>query len=400
MSERLTQAQEILSKFSDDLTPQQLKYLREFVKTPSFSHVALEYCVSESTVRRCLNNLFHKFTIRKSTVPEHMDIPIDEPFFVEKFSANYGADGQRKQHWIKAKMDAQQMYESMKAAIEDLVLDLPKLPSRGKGDQHADSDLLATYPLGDPHIGLLTYAPEVDQNWDLKIAEKKFLPLFDKLVKSAEPCKEALIIDLGDFWHYDAMDQRTTRSGHKVDADGRPSKMVEVGFRIMRRMIESALDVHETVKVIILPGNHDDLGSIFLRIALAHIYENEPRVKISTSPGVFQYHSWGKNLLGFHHGDKCKLSRLPMVMASDRPALWGKSEFRKWLIGHFHTDSERSHRGVEMEGCKVESFRTIVPNEGYAHEAGYRKAQDGKCLVLHKKYGEITRHTVNLSQIR
>jgi hypothetical protein len=190
------------------------------------------------------------------------------------------------------------------------------------------------------------------------------------------------------------------RSGHKVDADGRPSKMIQVGFRIMRQMIDSALMVHNIVHVKVLPGNHDDLGSIFLRVALLHIYEGNPRVVIDQSPNVFQYFDWGKNLIGIHHGDKCKMASLPMVMAADQPELWGQTLFRHWYIGHFHNDSTHVFSGKDLQGCKVETFRTIVGKEGYAHEAGYRSPQDGKAIVLHKEYGEIERYTVNIDQVR
>ena len=190
------------------------------------------------------------------------------------------------------------------------------------------------------------------------------------------------------------------RSGHKVDADGRPSKMIQVGYRILLSMIRAALRIHQIVNVKIMPGNHDDLGSIFLRESLWHIFEDEPRVKIDLSPSVFQYFHWGLNLVGIHHGDKCKLNNLPMVMAADQAELWGQTQFRKWLIGHFHHDSSVIHNGKDLQGCSYETFRTIVAGEGYAHEAGYRPLQDGKVLVLHKDYGEIERYTVNLSQIR
>jgi len=207
-------------------------------------------------------------------------------------------------------------------------------------------------------------------------------------------------MELGDFWQYDGMEQKTMRSGHRVDADGRPSKMVQVGYRIMLMMIRLALRIHKKVNVKIMPGNHDDLGSIFLRVSLFHVFENEPRVNIDLSPNVFQYLSWGKNLFGIHHGDKCKMAALPMVMAAEQAVLWGQAKYRKWFIGHFHNDTQVSFTGKEMQGCTAEIFRTIAANEGYAHEAGYRSDQDGKVLVFHKEYGEVERYTVNISQVR
>lgn len=382
------------------LTESQKQYLEVYLQVKSFKGTATKLGLNESTVRRSLSNLIQKYVIHSNIVPEHMNEPVPEPLSVSGTSALYDRDGKRILHWVKTKREHEEIYNDLVNSMTDLAAELPKLPEQPRTTNYVDPNLLTVYPLGDPHIGLLTYTPEVGADWDLSIAESVFLPLFHNLVTVAPASRECLIIDLGDFWHYDGMEQRTMRSGHKVDADGRPSKMVQVGYRIMLQMIRSALNVHETVNVVILPGNHDDLGSIFLRVSLFHIFEDEPRVNVELSPNVFQYFSWGKNLLGMHHGDKCKLADLPMVMAADQKEAWGQSNYRHWLIGHFHHDSASRFDGKEQKGVKVETFRTIVANEGYAHEAGYRTDQDGKALVYHKDYGEIERYTVNISQIR
>ena len=390
----------ILEQHGESLPVLTKMYMEDYNECLSFRKVAEKRGLNESTVRRAINRAIRKFSDKSSAVPNHMNDPVTPSFAVEKYSANYDQDGNRKQHWIKASKEKEQLYNELLESMTDLAQNLPKLRATKATPDKVDPNLLTVYPLGDPHIGLLCYTPEVGGDWDLKIAEEVFMPLFDNLVTVAPSSEECLIVDLGDFWHYDGMEQKTMRSGHKVDADGRPSKMIQVGFRIMRQMIDSALRVHKKVNVKIMPGNHDDLGSIFLRVALIHIYENEPRVEIDDSPNVFQYFHWGLNLLGIHHGDKCKATALPMVMAADQPQLWGSTKFRKWLIGHFHNDSSIIYNGKEMQGVSAETFRTIVGREGYAHEAGYRSDQDGKAIVLHKEYGEIERYTVNISQIR
>lgn len=391
---------QIISNYKDEITLNQLNHLIAYSDTGSFVRAATNLGINESTVRRTVKRLLKRFTVQQNTVPEHMSEDVQSPLSVQGTSTLYDQYGNRRMHWIKTKREQEDIYQDLVDSMEELSQNLPQLKPKKTSAVKVDPNLLTVYPLGDPHIGLLCYEPEVGNNWDLRIAEQVFLPLFDNLVTVAPPSEECLIIDLGDFWHYDGMEQKTMRSGHKVDADGRPSKMIQVGFRIMRQMIESALTMHKKVNVKIMPGNHDDLGSIFLRVALFHIFENEPRVSIDQSPNVFQYFDWGKNIIGIHHGDKCKMAQLPMVMAADEPKSWGDAEFRHWYVGHFHNDSTHIFSGKDMQGCKVETFRTIVGREGYAHEAGYRSPQDGKAIVLHKDYGEIERYTVNISQIR
>ena len=35
----------------------------------------------------------------------------------------------------------------------------------------------------------------------------------------------------------------------------------------------------------------------------------------------------------------------------------------------------------------------------YAYEGGWRSGSDSKALVLHKEFGEVERHTINVAQV-
>lgn len=190
------------------------------------------------------------------------------------------------------------------------------------------------------------------------------------------------------------MEGVTSRSGHHLDMDGRFAKMVRIGMKIMRQMICSALQRHKRVRVINATGNHDDTSSMFLAIALANIYEKEPRVIIDDAPTPFHYVEWGKCMFGVHHGHSCKPERLPGVMASDQPEMWGRTKYRYWYTGHIHHDTKKEFAGVTQE-----SFRTLAAKDAYATWGGYRSGQDMKSIVLHKDFGEVERHTVNLAMI-
>lgn len=329
---------------------------------------------------------------KRGMSPEHdMTKTVPEGFAVKGTSTLY-KDGVQSLQWVKTCQDQQQQYEIMQEAIAALCEDLPKVEARKT--EHKHEDLMAVYPLGDPHIGMLAWGEESGQDWDLAIAEQKFIGVFDRLVKVAPRCKEAVIVNLGDFYHSDNMDGVTTRSGHSLDMDGRYSKMIRVGVKIIRRMIESALEHHEVVRVINATGNHDDTGAMFLNIALDNIYENEPRVIVDATPTPFHYVKFGKTCFGVHHGHSCKMANLPSVMAADEPKMWGDTNHRYWLTGHIHHDSMK-----EYAGCKVESFRTLAAKDAYATWGGYRAGQDSKCLVMHKEHGEIERHTINIGMV-
>ena len=207
-------------------------------------------------------------------------------------------------------------------------------------------------------------------------------------------CENAVIINLGDWYHADNQEGVTTRSGHSLDMDGRYAKMARVGIKVMRQCIESALNRHKNVRVINVIGNHEDTSSIMLSICLANVYEKEPRVTIDTSPGAFNYVRHGKVLIGCHHGHSCKPDKLPGVMATDKAKDWGETMYRYWYIGHVHHQSLKDYAGVT-----VESFRTLAAKDAYAHSGGYRATRDMKAIIMHKEYGEVSRKTVNPSML-
>jgi hypothetical protein len=336
-----------------------------------------------------------KLAAKRGYSPDYdMNHPTADGFLVKGVSTLYGDEGQIKQQWVKTDIDKQAYLESIKELVESYVEQLPVFEPMAISAVHQSEDMMAVYPLGDPHIGMLAYKEEVGDSWDLQKAQEVFCGVFDRLVKTAPACDQAVIVNLGDYFHRDNVAGVTERHRHVLDTDGNYIMMVDTGLKIMIQMIDSALQHHNTVKVITTIGNHDDTGAMFLQVALRHMYQNDPRVEIDMTSSVFQYFQFGKNFFGVHHGHTCKPDKLPLVMATDKPSEWGDSIYRYWLTGHIHHDTRK-----EYSGCIVESFRTLAGKDGYAYSGGYRSGQDSKALVIHKEYGEIERHTINIDQV-
>jgi hypothetical protein len=308
-------------------------------------------------------------------------------------SVLYDGQGNVKIQWVKT--DQKKDAEAFKAVIQELAQDLPTFKPAPKPKLNTkESDYLAVYPMGDPHFGMLAWNEETQGgDFDLKIAEDDLCDAVERLVELGRG-EEALIVNLGDFFHADNMDSRTWRSGHILDTDSRWLKMLRVGIRAMIRCIESALRQHRKVTVINAIGNHDDHSSMMLSTVLAHLFEKESRVNILDAPTIKHYYHFGRVLIGVHHGHSIKMADLPLQMATDRPEEWFGSKYRYWLTGHIHHDSKKEIRGVTME-----SFRTLAATDAYAAQQGYSSGRDMKCLVMHKDFGEVERHTVNVEMI-
>lgn len=348
--------------------------------------------ISERIINRTLKVVRDKAARQGYAPANDMRVTVPDGYHLRGTSTLY-KDGQQALQWVKTSIDHERQAEMMREMIEAMAEDLPRLPASSfHGTVHAD--LLAVYPIGDAHIGMLAWGEESGDDWDLKIAEETMCGAFRRCVDAAPHCEQALIVNLGDWYHTETMDGVTARSGHHLDTDGRYAKMVRVGVKIIRSMIDAALMRHASVRVVNVQGNHDQTAALMLSVCLSNIYENEPRVSIDSSPSFFNYFEFGCVLIGSHHGHTCKADKLGGVMAADMPEAWGRTKHRYWLTGHIHHDSMK-----EYPGCSVESFCTLAAKDAYASAGGWRSRRNTKCIVMHREHGEIERHTIDISQL-
>lgn len=309
-------------------------------------------------------------------------------------STLFDADGNPRLQWVKTTRDQQALDAYYRALGEALAAEVPRVKPVAAGRDGALPDLMACYPIGDAHIGMLSWGTETGEDWDLRIAEQTQCAAMRALVDSAPPAKFATIVNLGDWLHYDSMAAVTPASGHNLDADSRYGKVIRVAIAVMRTCIDAALRKHTAVRVINAIGNHDETGALWLAQALAAAYEREPRVTVDTSPAVYNYFEHGRCLVGIHHGHKTRVERLPGVMAADQPEAWGRTRHRYWWLGHVH-----HQRVIEAAGVVLESFNTLAAKDAYAHGGGWRARRQMQCIVLHREHGEVARSTVTAAMV-
>lgn len=375
--------------------PAQVQAVEALERHGSIQLAAEDLGIGESTLRFRLAEIERQASRRGWSPKDDMTQPVPAGFHVKGVSTYYGKDGEVKGQWVKSQADQ----EHKLAALLDALRDLAE-PYKGTSDAPPTraggvDDLLCVYPMGDPHIGMFAWAEETGEDFDLKIAERTLTDAVDNLVSLAPQAKEALIINLGDFYHSDTPANRTTRSGNTLDVDTRWAKVLRAGIRTFRRCIDRALEKHERVTVICEIGNHDDMSSVMLATCLDQYYENDPRVTIDTSPSTFHWYRFGANLIGVTHGNNTKAADLPGIMACDRPLDWGDTQHRFWYTGHVHHDTLK-----EFRGCVVETFRTLAARDAWHHSQGYRSGRDMKLDVLHRTEGRIQRHVVGIEKLR
>jgi hypothetical protein len=288
--------------------------------------------------------------------------------------------------WEKTDRDTEAQAEAMRAAVNALSLDIPR--AKPIKPPSATTDHLANlYVITDYHHGMRAWSRETKQDdWDLDISQHLLVKAFAQMMAMSPDSELGFICQLGDFLHTDfpALASQTPMSGHPLDSDGRAEKVIETAVKVLRQVVDMALTKHKRVHVLMAEGNHDMVGSVWLRTLFDALYENEPRVTVEKSPLPYYAFQHGKTALFFHHGHLRKMPQLPGVFAAQFPEIWGGTEYRYAHVGHFHHKVER-----EDMGCTVTQHRTLAAKDSYAARGGYFAERKAECLTYHKEHGLV-----------
>lgn len=361
---------------------------------------ALETHGSERRAAKALEIHKRRFNAVKSAVVSNaaqngyapdfdMVHPSPPGFHVKGASTLYDMQtGDPKLQWVKTDLDKEAQENAMREAVEAMCEDIkPVTPKPAPKNTHAD--LLNEYVITDFHFGMLAWHQEGGADWDLKIAEKTLVGCFSQMMAQAPEAETAIICQLGDFLHtdYPALNALTPQSGHFLDADGRPHKVIKAAIRVLRTIIDMALTKHKKVHVLMAEGNHDMVSSIWLQMMFATLYENEKRVTVEESPLPFYAYKHGETALFYHHGHQRKPQQLPGVFAAQFPKIWGDTTKRYAKCGHMH------HRIVinekEDNGVTVTQVPTLAAKDAHSSRGAYYAERKTDCDTYHKKHGRV-----------
>lgn len=298
--------------------------------------------------------------------------------------------GNTKLQWVKTDTDAERQYELMKAAVEGLCSEISPAVRVPPTKKKQNDNLLNLYTVSDFHLGMLAWADETGDDWDMNLAEDLFARWFDAAFQQAPDAATGVINLLGDFAHFDSLDAVTPASGHVLDADTRYQKLVRYMIRMVRRVVNMALVKHKIVKLVIVQGNHDESGMIWLAEMFHTLYDNEPRVLVDTSADVYKMIQHGKTTLFFHHGHKCRFDAIEPVMIAKFRKAFGESEYSYAHVGHLH-----HQKIVESRNMTVEQHRTLAAKDAYASRGGWMSKRSANVITYSADFGEVGRITIS-----
>ena len=375
-------------KLLEFATPAGVDHIKAVIEHGGIRRAARALGVHHRTIGRSVDRAKAR-AARRGYAPDNDMRKIAPPGFVVKGTSTYYDEaGTLKAQWVKTDADKEAQLAIQEAAYAALAEALPREAARAAPAARR-ADLCTVYTLTDSHVGMLAWHKEGGADWDLEIAERTLTGAFDRLVESSPPAQTCVVAQLGDFLHSDGLLPVTPTSNHILDQDGRFSKVVQAAVRVLRRVIRTALDHHETVRVLMAEGNHDMASSVWLRVMFKALYENEPRVQMIDGELPFYAMQHGQTMLSWHHGHLKKNDALPLLFAAQYPRMWGATTKRYCHTGHRHHVEEKEHSGMT-----VLQHSTLAARDAYAARGGWHSERQATSITYHSRWGQVARHTV------
>lgn len=287
--------------------------------------------------------------------------------------------------WLKRKValvDAKAEIASLVQDAKSLIVRVPTRIIR----PHTLSGNMLEVGVPDLHMGKLAWGRETGHdNYDVAIAKRTFENALEALIQRTSSYSfDEIVFPVGnDLLHTDSQ-KNTTTAGTPQDSDGRFQKT----FITTRKMIVAAIERLRQlapVKVLMVPGNHDQLAVWHLGDSLSSFFHSYTDVVIDNEPPLRKYHQFGKVMLMFAHGDKGKLSDYPLLMATEQPTMFGSSVHREAHTGHIHQLRVQEHHGVRVRVLSA----LCAPDAWHAEKAYVGQARAAEAFVWNREEGLI-----------
>ena len=87
-------------------------------------------------------------------------------------------------------------------------------------------------------------------------------------------------------------------------------------------------------------------------------------------------------MIMFTHGDKEKPAEMPLIMATEEPEMFARTQHREVHCGHLHKEMINEYRGI-----KVRFIPSICGNDEWHKMKGYEAKRTGQAHIWNKERG-------------
>jgi hypothetical protein len=300
--------------------------------------------------------------------------------------------------WLKKKQVLFELHNVRREFLEDLKKLSPQVPSNFR--KQPQEGKLLEITVFDLHFGKVAWHEEVGENYNIEIATQRFNDCIDYFIDlyRGTSLDRILLPISNDFFNSDRSHPfNSTTSGTPQEEDTRWQNTFRKGRELLITNIQKLSKI-APVEVKVVPGNHDYERSFYLGDSLEGWFHNDQNVDIDNSPSPRKYFSYGKNLIGFTHGNNEKLADLPMIMAQENPTAWAMSYYREFHLGHLHHKKEgRFNATNELQGVMVRHMSSLSGTDSWHHKKGYVGARkSAEAFLWDKEKGLLNQSYFNI----
>lgn len=252
--------------------------------------------------------------------------------------------------------------------------------------------------LADFHWGKLAWNAETGNDYDLKIAKDIYLNGIDDLLhKTSHFSYDKILLVIGnDFLNINNNENQTAK-GTDQDCDSRLGKILDTAIETTHIAISKILE-YGPLEIMWVGGNHDILLSQMICKILEAYYRNDNRVTFNIGHKLRKYIEYGKNLIGFTHGNEEKSSNLPLIMAGEVPEAWGRTKYREIHTGHYHKRKQTNYISNDsIVGIPVKILSSLTATDAWHYKKGYvNNIRQAEAFIYHKEKGLVAEFFHNL----
>jgi hypothetical protein len=245
----------------------------------------------------------------------------------------------------------------------------------------------------DLHLGKLAWAEETGEDYDVKIAAKRFRVALEDLIQKASGYQiQYILFPIGnDFFNSDRSKPfPSTTNGTPQADDGRWQRFFRLGIQLITEAV-IRLGKIAPVKVVTVFSNHDHERVFYLGETINAVFSGKEGYLVDNSPKVRKYFQWGECLIGLAHGHNEKAQDLPLIMAQEAKQQWSETTYREWLLGHYHSKQKyMTQNSYDYKGVRVTYLTSPSSADVWHYEKGYVGAVKGaEAYIYNKEEGLI-----------
>lgn len=192
---------------------------------------------------------------------------------------------------------------------------------------------------------------------------------------------EEFVLPVGnDFFNSDSVSYTTTKGTPQFDYE-EWRELFRAGYKTILDVVNYLSQI-APVKIIMVPGNHDEQKTFYMGEVFEAFYRDNENVEVDNSLMSYKVWSYGVNAVMFDHG--LLKENYIAVFATEFPKEFSNSKIRECHNGHIHVEVVKESRGV-----KTRFIPSIASRSDWEKKSGYKNLRTAQAFKWHKTKGLI-----------